>query len=91
MRHPPEGIVLQIVDKHQRATRCRRLRGRAWEGCVRAPSPIRAIRPRVRRLGSGTWPDCAHGRGRVGMLGLLLAIRGRSTTRLHRPLALAPA
>jgi hypothetical protein len=63
---------------------------------VRAPSPIRAIPLRGRRLGSGRWPACACGRGRVGMLGLSLAIRGRSTIRLHplaalHPLALGPA
>jgi hypothetical protein len=63
---------------------------------VRAPSPIRAIRLRGRRLGSGRWLAWACGRGRVGMLGLSLTIRGRSIIRLHplavlHPLALAPA
>jgi hypothetical protein len=56
---------------------------------VRAPSPIHAIPLRGRRLGSGKWLAWTRGRGRVGMLGLSLAIPGRSITRL--PLALAPA
>lgn len=63
---------------------------------MRVPSPIRAIQLRGRRLGLGRWPAYARGRGRLGMLGLSLTIRGHSTIRLHplvvfHPLALAPA